>query len=183
MANMRVDYNPNSINDAYHGTLYEVAKKIVSEKKFIPSKSNDDYLGDGVYFFEGSRWLAAKWVERNHGKDVYIGIVCACVNYGNCLNLNLPEHRFILNRVKEEIIKQPGFKKLGRRITDAFVVNYYATNINKYLDTIRLTYICQDYGKLYEGSIIYDYAQPMLCVRNHAKISNISLSFGGKDYV
>ena len=32
MANMRVDYNPNSINDAYHGTLYEVAKKIVSEK-------------------------------------------------------------------------------------------------------------------------------------------------------
>lgn len=182
MANMHVDSTLNSIDDAYHGTLLDDANKIISGKKFIPSKQKDSYLGDGIYFYEGSRWLAAKWVERNHGRNAIIGIICACVHYGKCLNLNIPEHRFILKKVKEKISQQPKFKSMGIKITDALAVNYYATNINKNIDTVRLIYVCEDYGKLYEGSNIFDYAQPMLCVRNQSKITNISLSFQGKNY-
>lgn len=187
MANMDVDVTTNSINDAYHGTLLDDANKIIAEKKFIPSKQKDSYLGDGVYFYEGSRWLAANWVERNHGKNSIIGIICACVHFGRCLNLNIPEHRKILKKVKNKISQHPKVKYSGKKITDAFVVNYYATNVNRNIDTVRLTYICKDYenlydGKLYEGSNIYDFAQPMLCVRNQDRITNIVLSFQGGNY-
>jgi len=182
MVNVDVDFTYRCIDDAYHGTLLDYAKKIISEKKFMPSKQKDAYLGDGVYFYEGSRWLAANWVERNHGKDAVIGIICACVHYGKCLNLNIPEHRFILKKVRERISQRREIKDRGIKITDALVVNYYTTNINKNIDTIRLTYISESRGKLYEGSNIYDYAQPILCVRNQDKISKISLSFQGKNY-
>lgn len=182
MVNMNVASTSNSIDDAYHGTLLDDAKKIIIEKKFIPSKQKDSYLGDGVYFYEGSRWLAANWVERNHGVNAIIGIICACVHYGNCLNLNIPEHRLILKKVKEKISQQPDVKASGIKITDALVVNYYATNINKKIDTVRLTYVRKERGKLYEDSNVHDYVHPMLCVRNQNKIKNIILSFQGKNY-
>lgn len=182
MGKTGVDYSSNRIDDAYHGTLSENVNTIIKERKFIPTKGDDSYLGDGIYFYEGSRWLAAKWVTRKNGNDAIIGIICATVNYGVCLNLNIPEHRNIIRKVKERISQREDIRSRGIRVTDALVINYYATNINKAIDTIRLTYISTIKGKIYNGSIINDYMQPMLCVRNQDKITNIKLSFQGRDY-
>jgi len=146
MVNMCVDFTSRSIDDAYHGALLEDAYKIIKERKFIPTKKEDSYVGDGVYFYEGSRWLAADWVERNYGKGIALGIICATVYFGRCLNLNIPEHRSIIKIVREKISQQREIKTRGIKITDSLVVNYYTTNINKTVDTIRMTYIYGGYG-------------------------------------
>jgi hypothetical protein len=183
MSKLNIDSTTlRKIDEAYHGTLLEDAYTIIKEGKFIPTKKPDSYLGDGVYFYEYSRWLAAKWVERNHGKHVSLGIICACVDYGKCLNLDTPEHRKILKKVREQMSQRPEIRLKGIKITDALVINYYAENITKDLDTIRFTYVNVALGRLYEGSAINDYVQPMLCVRNDNKIEKISLVFEGSGY-
>jgi hypothetical protein len=140
-------------------------------------------LGDGVYFYEHSRWLAANWAEKCLGKGACIGIICACIDYGYCLNLDIPEHRQIIRRVKDLIsIRDLQAKKLDR-VTDSFVINYYSTNIAKNIDTVRLTYMSDDYKKMmFPGSLISDYRQPMVCVRKQDKISKICIAFEGSDY-
>ena len=40
---------------AYHGTKIELAKEIIHSKKFIRSTEEQEWLGDGVYFFQDDK--------------------------------------------------------------------------------------------------------------------------------
>lgn len=49
----------------YHGTTLEKAKKIIKEKKFYISNKNDEWLGNGIYFYEKYS-DAARWESKEN---------------------------------------------------------------------------------------------------------------------
>lgn len=162
------------VPDAYHGTKLGNAVKILEEGHFIQSRDATTYLGDGVYFYEGSVWHALEWCKRRFA-DCEHGVICATINLGKCLDLNNAEHRALMKKVAVRL------SKLGvKQVTDSVVINYFATNIEK-VDTIRFSHVkvAGKYGKIYQDSRIHDFSQLIICVRNQDVILNIRLIMGG----
>ncbi len=163
-----------TVPDAFHGTDFDSACKIISDKEFYPSNDEDDYLGSGVYFFEASRWHAKDWVIRKANRNGFASyaIIKAEINLGRCFDLNNFEHRKYLTEVVQV------FEKRGAvGINDAVVINFFATQIP--IDTVRANYVVPAKGKVFEGSRFYDYSCLMICVRNTELISNMAIDFTG----
>ena len=162
------------IPDAYHGTDFDSACKISSDKEFDPSNDEDDYLGSGVYFFESSRWHAKDWANRKakrNGFDSY-AIIKAQIDLGRCLDLNNFEHRKYLTTVVRD------FERRGAvDINDAVAINFLAAQMP--IDTVRANYVVPEKGKIFKGSRFYDYSCLMICVRNAEAISNMSIDYTG----
>lgn len=48
----------------YHGCDADLAKRIVCrEDSLLPSENNYDWLGNGIYFWEGSAQRAYEWAQ------------------------------------------------------------------------------------------------------------------------
>jgi len=156
------------IPDAYHGTDFESAQEIVETSKFLPSKGEDSYLGNGVYFFEGSELEAKNWAI---GKNkLNYAVLQATVFLGKCLNLNIIEHRRLVTSMFNYLLKTRGMPK----INDALVINILA-QISP-IDTVRATYCQPGQGKLFNFSRFFNYISPMVCVRNTNNIKEIKFA-------
>lgn len=158
------------IPDAYHGTSYENALNIHKEQSFNSSLGDKHYLGDGVYFFEGSSKHAENWAKKVKNFS-QIGILKAVINLGKCLDLNIPEHMGLIQRVHEKLIKQN-----VQYLSDGFVINATAKIVE--IDTVRWSYTKPDLGTIYKGSRFFKVAQIIICVRNTKLISSIVLVKG-----
>lgn len=161
------------VENAYHGTGLEIAERIRNGEQFQPSKGDRHFLGDGVYFFEGSKELAKRWAKQQHGE---IAILCAEIALGICLDLNTMEHRRILMEARDQLIARLKVTDINkvRDVTDGWVINFFATKIIRELDTVKYTFIRNDAKALYPSSRIKS-VEPMICVRNTASISNIEI--------
>jgi len=170
----KIAYVDKIIPDAYHGTELKKALKILKEQEFLPSRSKKSYIGDGTYFYESSKWHAEQWCKRKF-PDCGHGIICATINLGKCLDLHNHEHRTLLEKVRNSLVKK-GYKK----ITDSFIINFYATKIEDF-DTVRWTYtkIGGRFQEIYPGSKIHSFSQLIICVRNHDAILSMKLAMGG----
>ena len=166
-----IEYKRKIVPDAYHGTTLKNANKITETREFKISRNEKNYLGDGVYFFEGSKWHAIDWCKRCYPNDEH-SIICAVINLGKCLELANPNYRILLQRVALKL-KLKGYTD----ITDAFVINFYATTIEPF-DTVRFAYIVENrvYGKIFSGSRIADFYQLIICVRNTENILSLKFS-------
>jgi hypothetical protein len=128
-----IRYVEKIVPDAYHGTELGRAKSIEVSRTFDESRGPDHYLGDGVYFYEASRWHAFAWAKRRWG-TVAVGIIRATINLGRCLDLSSYEHRSLLRQVRRELLE-----KGVNSITDAVVINFFATMITE-VDSVRGNY-------------------------------------------
>ena len=158
------------VPDAYHGTKLMDARKIKAEG-FEVGRKRDSYLGDGIYFYEGSIELARYHVANRRGLKRY-GILQATVQLGKCLDLNTPEHRDILKTAREVLIENT--EEDPDDLTDAFIINWYACNYDTEIDTIRWTLFKQSWGQIYPRSRVR-HSEPMICVRNIANISHVQI--------
>lgn len=172
---MKIPYIEHIIPEAYHGASLAKAKEIVKTGTFNVSRRKDNFLGDGVYFYEGSEWHAAQWAKRitSNGN---IGIICATINLGRCLDLHNYKHRTLLKYVRREL-RRKGIEE----ITDALVINFYANTIEPF-DTVYETHTVPELGKIFPESRFYEFTQLMICVRNQKMITNIQLVFLGGGY-
>ncbi len=76
----------------YHGCDISIAEKIFSGKDELKASDNEyDWLGNGIYFWEGSHDKALKWAEisKNIKSPAVVG---AFIRLGNCLDLLDIEH-------------------------------------------------------------------------------------------
>jgi hypothetical protein len=163
------------VPDAYHGTSQETAEQIQKEERFLPSTGEDQYLGNGVYFFESSEWHARDWARKRCG-DGKIGIICAGIDLGRCLDLNNGEHRGFIKTVAIKLAKMS-----GKAVTDALVINFI-TSYSAKVDTVRASYLGVNYQggkKIFPGSHFYDYSQLMICVKNLGNIKKFSITYLG----
>jgi hypothetical protein len=75
----------------YHGCEEEIAEEILCSSKHLKiSKNEYDWLGSGVYFWEGDPKRAQEWAEEKakKGEIKKPAIVGAIIDLGNCLNLS-----------------------------------------------------------------------------------------------
>lgn len=158
----RIDPLEKEIPDAYHGTDYESARGIVAGSKFTPSKGKDQYLGEGVYFFEGSQWHAKDWAKRKAEREEKkeYAVIEATVSLGKLLDFNNGDHRRYIRFFAQELEKKRGVPKLN----DAIVINLLAKQTT--IDTIKATYCRPEMGKVFDNSRFFYYTCPILCVRN-----------------
>jgi len=170
MAEFTVTLLNKSVPDAYHGTSLTGMKKIL-RKGFSIGRDPKSFLGDGVYFYEGSPELARIHAAERRGYKRY-RIFQATVQLGRCLNLNTPEHCDILRTVRSVLIERK--KKDRDDLTDAFIINWYALNFEKQLDTVIWTLTKGLWSQIYPRSR-FRFNEPMIWVRNVGNISNISV--------
>ncbi len=162
------------IPDAYHGTDYDTAEKIVSNKEFVPSIGDEHYLGDGVYFFESSLWHAKDWAQKSTKKKSLktLGVIKAKIDLGRCLDLNDFNCRMYIKSVATEFISR-GIDT----ITEGVVINFIAKQTG--IDTIRANYVVPEKGPIFKDSRFFNYSCLMICVRNTKSISGIAWAYTG----
>ncbi len=79
-------YTTPSIVFGFHGCDQSVADKILKEgQPLIPSAKSYDWLGHGIYFWEGSEARAMEWAKSK--KVEKPAVVGAIIRLGNCLDL------------------------------------------------------------------------------------------------
>lgn len=155
------------VENAFHGTTWATAKKIEVEG-FEIGKSPKGYLGDGVYFYEGSKMLARNHVTKRR-RFVKWAILQSTINLGKCLDLNTPEHRMILEAVREVMIEEGGYDP--EDLTDALIINWYAVEYETELETIRWNLSDPLWPAIYPRSRIRR-SEPIICVKKRNNISD-----------
>jgi hypothetical protein len=165
------------IPDAYHGTTFISATKILRDGKFQPSTdvdNEDHWLGDGAYFFESEERLAKKQgrkaARKNNLVDKKIGVIRATINLGRCLNLNTIAHaEAVLAAMKH-------LKRAGKtEVTDAAAINAVAVLMNA--DVVKASFVWHTFGRISNRLFV---ANPVfICVRNQENILEMTLSYKG----
>lgn len=150
----------------YHGTSAERMADILRQG-FKISQNDWDWLGHGVYFWEG-HIRAREWADRKFGQQA--AVIQAKIKLRVCLDLcdsgYLDVIRQAYERLKESYEKQglPLPDNQGtRRIRDCLVFNYLATEIWP-VDTVRSLFM--EGEEIYPGTTIRTRQHIQLCVRN-----------------
>lgn len=164
---------------AYHGTTAEAAEAILREG-FKTSENTYDWLGDGIYFFQGPPERAREWAVEHCADPAVIGCEIAIVDF---LDLTNPEWtRFLTEQydqylthcreVGEELPVQRG--KAHR--LDREVINYSVGALRREgvpVRGVRGVFIEGDV--VYPDSAIYALAHVQIAVLDATVIRSIEL--------
>lgn len=179
----------------YHGCDRAVGERVLlGQEELSPRENPWDWLGTGIYFWEGSprRALAFAEEKKERGRgdnpieDPYV--LGAYVNLGNCFDLTdvgaveeLPVHHALLKRTLEEAGRRIPENRnpkgneghdLVLRFLDCAVMNLAMTEFDKrapvgrdhYYQTVRGVFV---EGKpVYEGARIFQKTHVQVAVRD-----------------
>jgi hypothetical protein len=85
-------------DQAYHGTSRDLANEIV-ENGFQMQENEQNWMGTGVYFFEGSFSEAQSWAKNHKGFNSP-AVIRSVVEYGKCLRLTEELHCYAVRKFK-----------------------------------------------------------------------------------
>jgi len=168
-----VQYSNKLIRDAFHGTSKANAESIIQSRRFIYSRGEDCYLGDGVYFFESGLEHAKWWAEKKFSGQ-QIGIIIAHIQLGKCLELGNPQCIELIRLAKAQIETA----RFSERITDAFVINFITAIIDRQIETVRGYFPVKATGKIFPGSHIYANVRVTICVKKYDNILHYNILEG-----
>lgn len=171
---------------AHHGTSLEAAVNITTSKSFFLVQSDENYLGNGAYFFKtgvgnsivnAKNWAIRNALDKKTGKYRYdkYGVVEAeiSVHDDRILDLNSPEGIAIFDAVRKEIFKK---KKLAHekmsKIEDGLIVNLLEKNKLIQMDVVlqqRSVRLDPDEIELNLRSLVPNCVY--CCVKNHSCIT------------
>lgn len=181
------EYQPSFIL-GFHGCDRTVGEEILSGKKLHlkPSEKSYDWLGHGIYFWEGSVVRAWEWAnaKQAEGKIKEPFVVGAIIDLKHCLDLFdrhamaqlMPAHRAVIQSAKQNgdpVPKNVGpTPDKGGRMLDCAVLNMLHTlrNDNKLdpFDSVRGPFL---EGKpIYKGAGFRSHSHIQISVRNQSCI-------------
>jgi hypothetical protein len=187
----------------YHGCERDVGLKIVrGEQSLQPGKSTFDWIGQGIYFWEGDPIRAYEWANkkkvRNHIKDPFV--IGAVIDLGNCLDLLVRENVDIVRYAFEsfkEVQKTAGLPlpknksapkddspDLVMRFLDCAVIDHLHSIIEgpnrpeglEPYDSVRAVF--EEGEPIFEGSKLIDKNHAQIAVRNLKCIKGYFLPLG-----
>ena len=93
------------IIDGYHGTTKKSAEVICKEQRMFPSKRNNDWLGNGIYFFANA-YDAQWWISHARYCNRKTSVLTAKITYvpANLLDLDIQDDLKKLNDVVHTFI-------------------------------------------------------------------------------
>ena len=160
----------------YHGTSAERAERLVGGEAFKASNRDNEWFGDGVYFWEYAPKQALRWAKavRKFDRPAVVG---ALIRLGNCLDLldpvnvkTLKEFKSLLmERFQAAGVEVPQNHRRHKKLDCAVFNLLYAESdaAGTPIDSARAVYVPADSRKrIWEGSWIHDDAHVQVCVRN-----------------
>jgi hypothetical protein len=122
------------VDNAYHGTDLATTRKIIAGERFRYSRGPDQWLGNGVYFFEGSIGLATYFGKRKarQKRSEDYAVLRASVQLGRCLDLTTEKYRQQLAKWIE-LLRTKATLKLSR----AWIINSFVMRGCRGCDTVR----------------------------------------------
>lgn len=172
-----IEYLPDTVSNAYHGTGATEAKGILKEGFQLPTIS-DDYLGDGTYFYIGSIEDAKFFARRRKNEKKY-AVLRATVLLGYCLDLDVPRYKHLLARIYLHILERPDVKrKMDERNTEIIPLGLAINTLGRFttIHTVKGIQInresVEEQPGPYLGSKMWYYTKMMLCVREQENIEH-----------
>ena len=166
-----IKYIQKILPDCFHGTDIASYKSVCNDG-FHHSTGPEQFLGDGVYFWEGSELLAVRWAIKKTKRaraQTYV-VIQATIDLGYCLDLTKPEHLEIVEEAAQKLkAETPSYV-----INDPVVINFIDYAIQK-LDTIR-SINPKSKKLIFKGSRFLSNVEPIICVRNTENILYFELS-------
>lgn len=159
----------------YHATSLDQMTSILKTQKFVMSKNSWDWLGHGVYFWEGPG-RAVEWAKAKFSNAP--AVVVAKIRLGICLDLCDSGYWDVVRLAYERL--EGNYKKIGKelpenkgkcRTRDCMVFNYLASEILP-VDTLRSPFM--EGAEIYPGTELRARQHIQLCVRNLECIFEIS---------
>jgi hypothetical protein len=124
-------YHSPTIVTGFHGCEESVVERILLGEKLLPSKNAYDWLGHGIYFWEGSYDRALRWADKN--PDVKNpAVLGAIIHLGNCLDLLDTEHTQTVRETYELLKKE--LAALGMPLPSNTVTDKNGISFNRELD-------------------------------------------------
>lgn len=168
----------------FHGCDADLARRVVTREDTLePSEKLYDWLGSGVYFWEGSPHRAMEWAEKmasrpstNPRRVKTPGVIGAIIDLGYCCNLLDSE---ILDGVLDiwDLMEQSGMEipenkgdtpdKLGRYRDRAVIEFMHAARASRGMqpyDTVRSAF--PEGGELFPGAGFTRRSHIQIAVRN-----------------
>jgi hypothetical protein len=149
---LRISLAPDTrIVTVYHGTSLERATLAIACQEIVPSHNEWDWLGDGIYFWEGSLDRAISWAQKKNADSA--AVIMTEVRLGRCLDLFDTKwvtvvraaHRQLLNAYATKSTPPP-VNRRGNHALDRAVINHVCENLYE-IDTVR--------GPFLEGESIF----------------------------
>lgn len=103
----------------YHGCDASLARQIVcKQKKLKPSQNDYDWLGHGIYFWEGSKARALQWAKDAAGRKGSSikkpAVLGAVIDLGECLNLTEFENLVVVQQAYSDL--QQLYQQTGQEL-------------------------------------------------------------------
>jgi hypothetical protein len=167
---------------AYHGCDKATAEELINGTPFKPSENSWDWLGSGVYFWEGDPVRALEWanVLKARGRVNDPAVVGVALDLGLCLDLMTRKSLQVLESAfyglqaiaKKANVDLPENKDFLRRQLDCSVVNYlYSELPEPKFQTARAAF---PEGKaLYPGSLFVEKTHIQIAVRDLGCIKGV----------
>jgi hypothetical protein len=167
----------------YHGTSREKANTILSEG-FRISDNDNDWLGEGVYFFQDAPYRAMQWASQQHPQDP--AVIRAVIQLDNCIDLLdikwIPPLKIVYNSFREGYQRfdlplpqqNPTLSKAHR--LDCAFFNYTTELLRRQgqdMETIRAVFV--EGESIFPSSAIFDLAHIQITVKNTALIQDCQL--------
>lgn len=159
------------VNDAFHGTSLPNGKEIVMHG-FRLEGGDQAFLGNGVYFYEGSLQYAKMWARTRVKTGEKICVIQALVNLGLCLDLNTQEGVEVVEELVEE------FRKKGRKVSSGAIIALICSKVD--IETIRGTDVKRNSKKLFAGDDrvgFFTKAPLIICIKKLENIVNFDICY------
>jgi hypothetical protein len=172
----------------YHGCDASVAKRLLDGEEFVPSVTDYDWLGTGVYFWEYGAARAYQFAldQQKRKKVTTPAVIGALIQLGRCFDLldtrftddlaqAFRQFHASMHGAKIPLPKNEGKTpdRLLRRL-DCAVLNWYfdqAAQIHQAYDTVRAGFV--EGGPAYPGAGLMAQTHIQLAVRNPACIIGV----------
>jgi GNAT superfamily N-acetyltransferase len=167
--------------DAYHGTTTAAATKVIAGERFVLSRNNYDWLGDGIYFWQDAPRRALDWARSIHGADA--AVIAARVELADCIDLLdvgwstfLAEaHDLMIETYRRTGIPTPAQRGGAHRL-DRAVLNYAVEVLEARgmrVRTIRAAF--NEGAPAYPGSDLFQLSHVQVAVRDQELVTSLKL--------
>jgi hypothetical protein len=160
----------------YHGTDKKYGDEILRTKTFLPSQSDTDWLGKGIYFYIEAD-DAAKWcIDRNHKNPM---VLCVCVKTmsDEFLDYDTKEGEDIVRSVMKVIVGSAKYAKFGEE--KAAEKNQYAIAMMLWTEFPELKVLIGSFPTSPRPFPVIKDVRPLrreFCVRDNSYIHKIDVS-------
>jgi hypothetical protein len=170
------DYHRTVIG--YHGTTAETAERLVDGAPFKPSDNDDDWFGNGIYFWEYAP-KQAWWWAADFKRYPQPAVVGAVIRLGHCFDLLDPANVSTLKEFHNRAVANwqasgveiPKNGNQHKKLDCAIFNLLYDVQREPQIETARAVYVpTGSVKRVWTRSWIYEQAHIQVCVR---KLENI----------